>query len=173
MATLGHVAVALAAARLHAGRAAPSRDLVRRALAFSAVSLAPDLDVIGMSLGVPNEHALAHRGATHALILGPLAGALVLAAGAFTRKLHARAAALVAVVLMSHGPLDAMVDGGCAPALLWPWTSERYWAPWRPIPQSPIGLYLLSPRGAYVLAVELVLFLPLIVFALRTRSVRA
>jgi hypothetical protein len=71
------------------------------------------------------------------------------------------------VVVASHGLLDTLTDGGLGCALFWPFDTSRYFAPWRPIPVSPLGLGYLSPYGAFVATVELILFSPLVVFALR------
>ena len=57
---------------------------------------------------------------------------------------------------------------GCA--LFWPFDLTRYFAPWTPLPVSPIGLGYLSPYGLYVAAVEMVLFVPLLVYALRRQA---
>jgi hypothetical protein len=66
--------------------------------------------------------------------------------------------------------LDTMTDGGLGCALFWPFDLTRYFALWRPIPVSPLGLAFLSPSGAVVAAVEIILFSPLLVYALRSAS---
>jgi inner membrane protein len=71
----------------------------------------------------------------------------------------------VGLVMASHGALDAFTDGGKGLALLWPLSDERFFAPWRPIPVAPLGLGMLSWRGASVALREIVLFLPLFVLA--------
>ena len=76
---------------------------------------------------------------------------------------------LAALVLASHGLLDTLTDGGLGIALLWPFDLTRYFAPWNPIPVSPIGLGFFSPYGMYTASVELLYFAPLIWFALRPR----
>lgn len=80
----------------------------------------------------------------------------------------------------SHGLLDAMTDGGLGIALFWPFTPERYFAPWRPLPVAPIGARLVSARGLRVMLTELVQFAPVFVYALwprpdacRARGVRS
>jgi inner membrane protein len=50
--------------------------------------------------------------------------------------------------------------------LFWPFDHTRYFAPWRPIPVSPIGLGYLSPYGVFVAVSELVMFSPVIAYAL-------
>jgi inner membrane protein len=50
-------------------------------------------------------------------------------------------------------------------ALFWPFDSTRYFAPLRPIPVAPIGAAFLSARGMAVALVEVVLFMPLLLYA--------
>jgi inner membrane protein len=57
--------------------------------------------------------------------------------------------------MASHGLLDTFTNGGRGIELLWPWASERYFAPVRPIEVSPLSIRgLFSPRGAEVLKSE-------------------
>jgi hypothetical protein len=84
-----------------------------------------------------------------------------------------RTALVACAVLVSHALLDTMTDGGLGCALLWPFDLTRYFAPWRPIPVSPIGLDYLTGYGALVFLLELLMFAPLVVFALRTRPLGA
>jgi inner membrane protein len=175
MASIGHVAVGLLAAREWTGL--PAWSAPAAAAAWIGLSLLPDADVVAFALGIPYDHPFGHRGASHAL--GPAAAcglAVTLAARrGSSRRRAGRLGMLVAAVLASHGLLDALTDGGLGIALLWPVTSERYFAPWQPIPVAPIGLGMLSERGLYVLLTELVQFAPLLVVALRppARSRRA
>lgn len=72
---------------------------------------------------------------------------------------------LAALVLASHAILDNLTDGGLGCALLWPFSDERFFAPWRPLPVAPLGRAFLSAGGLRVVAVELVLFAPLLLYA--------
>lgn len=167
MASLGHVAVGLAAGRAWAGARAG-----KAMLALSALSLLPDVDVVGMALGVPYGAPFGHRGATHSLAAAALIG---LVAPFVARAKGRRAVAmalLVAAVVASQGLLDAMTDGGKGVALLWPFTTRRIFLAWRPIPVAPIGVGLLSMEGLEVLAWEAVVFLPLFAYALWPRRER-
>jgi inner membrane protein len=155
VASLGHIAVALAGARVTPG----STPRLRTFVALSALSLAPDLDVIGMHCGVRYGAMWGHRGATHSILVAILAAAVTtwwLRPGPRWKL----AAGVVAAVAVSHGLLDAMTDGGLGVALLWPWTSHRFFFPWRPIPVAPIGARLLSARGLGVITWEAIAFLP-------------
>ena len=68
--------------------------------------------------------------------------------------------------------LDTLTDGGLGIALLWPFSNERYFAPWRPLPVAPIGLRILSPHGLRLMLVEALLFLPVWLVAAWPRRVR-
>lgn len=157
MASLGHIAVGFAAGRVHSGTRS-----VLIALAYSALSMLPDADVIAFVFRIPYAHPFGHRGASHSIAFAVLVG---LAAWALSRS--RRTAFLVALTVATHPLLDALTDGGLGCALLWPFSNERFFAPVTPLPVAPIGARLASPRGLWVLFVELVAFLPLWVFAWR------
>lgn len=175
MPSLGHVAVGMAAGRWWTARAPEPGGLVRAMLAFSALSLAPDLDVIAFRLGIPYSAPFGHRGAAHSICA---ALALALAAAIGARLTPAQIAAgqtrirlwlLCAAVAASHGLLDALTSGGLGIALLWPFSNQRFFAPWTPIPVSPIGAGMLSARGLRVVLTEALQFAPLLAWALWPR----
>lgn len=124
-----------------------------------AASVIPDLDGIGFRLGVAYGSPFGHRGATHSIVAA-LAMGLVAAfiASRWRWKCRASFAFLyVAACGASHGLLDSFTNGGSGVALWWPFTDERFFAPWRPIAVSPLTLQgLMTERGAHVLASELV-----------------
>jgi len=164
MASLGHVAVGMAAARAHDKDSRPSwRSLV----AWSALSMLPDIDVIGFSLGVRYEDPWGHRGATHSLAFSIAVGVATGLTARWFNRPALRTGLFATVVLATHPILDTMTDGGLGCALLWPFDLTRYFAPWRPVQVAPIGLDFFSPYGAMVAMSEIVMFLPLVVFALR------
>jgi inner membrane protein len=167
VASLGHVAVGLAFARLGAPRERWQR--ARLAVVLGALSLLPDVDAIGFRLGVPYGAPWGHRGATHSLAFALIIAALAALSKRYFRLSATRAFLLALCCVASHGLLDALTDGGRGVALLWPFTNARYFAPWRPIPVAPIGLRFLSPRGLYVALCELLLFSPLFVYGLLPR----
>ncbi len=163
MASLGHVAVGMAAARVTGDSRVPSIS----SMAFwSAVSLLPDIDVIGFAMGVRYGDPWGHRGATHSMAMAVAVGLAIGAIAARLNRPGSRTALVASAVLASHALLDTMTDGGLGCALLWPISLTRYFAPWRPIPVAPIGFGFLSTDGALVALVELGLFLPALVFAL-------
>jgi inner membrane protein len=170
MASIGHVAVGMAGARLSIGGA--TVPTWRSMALWSALSLMPDADVIGFSFGVEYGDPWGHRGATHSLAFALAASALVGLAGRWFRAPPLRLWALASVVLISHGLLDTMTDGGLGCALFWPFDLTRYFAPWRPIPVAPIGLAFFTPYGLIVSLIELVLFAPIVAYGLRLRRAR-
>jgi len=115
---------------------------------------APDLDVVAFSLGIPYDHLLGHRGLSHSLAFAALLGALV-ARLALAPGLRVRGALYLFLTTASHGLLDTFTDGGLGVALLAPFDATRWFAPFRPIRVSPIGVGAFFTRGAAVLANEL------------------
>lgn len=173
MASIGHVAVGMAAARLYQRKAQPAPTLPQLALSlglWSALSLAPDLDVIGFRFGVAYQAPWGHRGATHS-ILFCLTLALLLAflARAFQRPVG-KTFLVAGAVLISHPLLDVLTDGGLGCALGWPFHMQRYFAPYTPIPVAPIGRRIVSHWGLRVMLTELALFAPLFAYALWPRQ---
>src|SRR5438132_2354382 len=97
----------------------------------------PDADVVGIYAGVPLGSGFGHRGLTHSL--------------AFAAAL----AAVLTPLLLAHGVLDAMTDGGIGVAFWAPFDAGRYDLPWRPIVVSPLGVRrFFSAWGLAVLASE-------------------
>src|SRR5260221_3598765 len=96
MASIGHVAVGLAAARAYEDGRTPRWPAM---LAWSALSLLPDIDVVGFLRAVPYGAPWGHRGATHSLTLA-LAGGIATGLGA--RLLGARDSGLAARVLRAR-----------------------------------------------------------------------
>ncbi len=137
--------------------------------AWSALAMLPDLDVIGFALGVKYGDPWGHRGAAHSLTMAAALSVVMTLVARRRGYPLGRTAWFTSIVLASHGILDTMTDGGLGCALLWPFSLTRYFAPWRPIPVAPIGLEYLSRYGAIVSAIELALFSPLFVYALRPR----
>lgn len=160
---LSHPAVPLALGAGLGARAIPPRLLA----AGVAVCVLPDADVLGYQLGVPWGSDFAHRGFTHSLFF---ALGLALLGAAAWRRLGAPPFTVLLFLFVagaSHGLLDACTNGGSGIALLWPLSSERWFAPFRVIEVSPIGVArFLSARGVDVLASELVwVWLPAAVLA--------
>jgi inner membrane protein len=150
---------AIAASAL-AGAVRPSSRMPARFWVAVAVGAAfPDFDVAAFRLGIPYDSMWGHRGLSHSLAF-PAIAAVCLVAWLFSgREGRPSTPALwfcLFIAIASHGLLDAMTDGGLGVAFFAPFSSERYFLPWRPILVSPIGVTrFFSPRGAAVLASEL------------------
>ena len=159
---LGHIAVGVAAGRLHVDGAAGRRRLAAAMTGFAALSVLPDADVIAFAFGIPYDAPFGHRGAFHSVAAGLLLGLLV---GLTDRRRPLRTALLASLVAVSHGLLDTLTNGGRGIAVLWPLSDERFFAPWRPLQVSPIGWAALSGFGLRGMLKELVWFLPLLLYA--------
>jgi len=170
MASIGHVIVGMAAARV-ARREGQTRWSLGASMVFwSALSLLPDADVIGFGFGIKYADEWGHRGASHSFAFAVIVSLLV---GLCARLcgLPVRRTALTAlVVVASHPILDTLTDGGLGCALWWPFNSARVFAPWNPIPVAPIGRAFFSSAGLSVALTELVLFVPLLAFAVWPRK---
>jgi inner membrane protein len=150
---LTHAAVPLALRLGVGGKAVPARLLAVGVIA----SMLPDLDVVGMHLGVAYASDFGHRGFTHSVVFAAL---VALGGACFYRRLRARflgAFLFLFAAVASHGMLDTFTNGGRGIELFWPWSNERYFAPVRPVEVSPLGIRaFLSPRGAEVLKSEVI-----------------
>jgi inner membrane protein len=165
VASIGHVAVGLAAARgFHLAGGTWGKRLSAMAL-WSALALLPDADAIGFSMGVRYADEWGHRGATHSLMFALGIGLLGAACAPLFGASRPRALIFVTAVVASHPLLDSMTTGGLGCALLWPFDLERYFAPLRFIPVAPIGGAFFSARGLAVATVEVVLFFPFLLYA--------
>jgi inner membrane protein len=171
MASIGHIAVGLVGARvlLHGQR----RHLGRAMVLLSLLSLLPDADVVGFGLGIRYADTWGHRGASHSLFVAALLGGLAAWGAPRLGFSRARLGWVVGLVVASHGLLDALTDGGLGPALFWPFSDARVFAPVQPLPVAPIGvLRMFTPRGLTVMAAEVLAFLPLWLYALWPRRER-
>jgi inner membrane protein len=173
MASIGHVAVGMALGRYEAGASSLRRLAVSMGV-FSALALLPDADVIAFVFRIPYAAPWGHRGATHSIVFAALVALAVVGLARLVRLPAWRMGLLAFLAVGSHGLLDALTDGGLGAALLWPFSNVRLFAPVRPLPVAPIGVGMLSPRGLYVVAVELAAFLPFWAYALwpRRRAAR-
>jgi inner membrane protein len=136
----------------------PNRVAARYWAVGIACAVIPDLDAIGFRLGIPYGAPLGHRGLSHSFMFALLLATLAALAffpnglpGIRRRKIWL----YLTIAAASHGLLDAFTDGGLGIALLAPFDNSRYFAPWRPIQVSPIGLRpFLSREGMDVLLSE-------------------
>jgi inner membrane protein len=167
---LSHPAVPLAIGLGLGSRVVPTRLLLAGVLA----SIAPDLDVISFHFGIPYGSTMGHRGLTHSLVFA-LFVALAGAAGCRALRVRAHVAfAFLFVATASHGVLDSFTNGGQGVAFLWPFSTQRFFAPFQVIEVSPIGAArLFTARGATVLLSELIwVWLPCAALALTIWALR-
>jgi inner membrane protein len=161
---LGHIAIGMLAGRALAPHCR-SRAVVPMVV-FSGISLLPDIDYLGVMLGVPDIGPCGHRGATHSLLPPLVIAAVAALIAPYLRLPRARTAILCGLTMATHALLDAMtVDSRGAP-LLWPLSFWRFEMPWRPIPNAPCGLAYFSMAGLRVAIVELGMFMPILLLAL-------
>jgi inner membrane protein len=126
-------------------------------LVGAACAVMPDLDVIGRKFGVGAHPLLGHRGLTHSIVFAAALGALL------TYIIFHNSPSpwwLVFLFLflstLSHPLLDMLTNGGCGVALFAPFSSVRYFFPWRPIEVSPISVRrFFSRRGVQIMRSEL------------------
>ena len=123
----------------------------RLLLAGALAAMLPDADVIAFKFGIAYADALGHRGASHSFVFALALGAL---SALLWRPLHARAMTaflFVGLSTLSHPLLDMLTNGGLGVALLWPWSEQRFFAPWQVIEVSPFAHRFFSARGVEVL----------------------
>lgn len=130
---LTHAIVPVAAAIAFA-----RRPFNRRLLAASVVAaISPDFDsLMRPLLHVGLTSAYSHRGAFHSLFFAILVGII---AAALHRRLKTPpliAGVVVAAAMASHGLLDMLTASGKGVMYLWPLSSMRIYADWRPLPGS-------------------------------------
>lgn len=132
--TLTHAFVPIAAMV-----AIPTWRKPRRLVATAVLAaMAPDLDALMHPLfGIARDSIYSHRGFSHSLFVALGFGAL---AAIFHRQLKVpslTASVVVAASMASHGLLDMMTASGKPVAYLWPLSSRRMFADWRPFPGTP------------------------------------
>jgi len=133
-------------------------DMVPAGLMALALACAvlPDIDAVGLWLGIPYDHPFGHRGFTHSLpfAVALAGGGTLLAPAVEAQPLTAFGVLLVSAA--SHGLLDALTNGGLGIALFSPFSQRRYFLPWRVIEVSPLRpSELFSRRGLRVLRAEM------------------
>ncbi len=169
MASVGHLAVGVVAARIYGPFAGDGPGMRKPFLIWCWLSFLPDFDVIAHAFGVRYSDQLGHRGWTHSLAFAALLAALAGGVAAWRKYPVVKTAGWTLVVVASHALLDMLTDGGLGCALFWPFTPERYFFGWTPIPVSPMGLGLFSTYGLRVIVTELLVFSPLLAYGLWPR----
>lgn len=122
-----------------------------------ACAVLPDLDAIGLWLGIPYGHPLGHRGLTHSIAFAGAVsvGLLQVAYRNASTVERRRLAWFFFLATSSHGLLDAMTNGGLGVAFFAPFDNTRYFFPFRPIVVSPLEPHrFFTQRGLTVLMTE-------------------
>lgn len=131
---------------------------VRLWLLTAVCAIIPDADVIGRSFGVERGGVWSHRGFTHSIAFAFIFGVFVaFIARRFLRiNISLRNLSIYfALATFTHPLLDMLTNGGSGVALFAPFSSERFFFPWRPIEVSPIGFGFFSERGISVISSEI------------------
>ena len=172
MASFGHVAVGLLIGQLHGGggeRAGEQRPSLATMAMFTGLAMLPDADVIMVAFGTSDRGVLGHRGASHSLPVALLLGLLV----AYVMQRHGwpvvRTAVMATAAVASHAVLDLLGEGGRGLPVLWPFAEMRFQSPVRIFPDAPRWPATLSSRGITNIAIEMLVFSPLTVYALWPR----
>lgn len=135
----------------------------------------PDIDFIGYQFGVPYGHLFGHRGFTHSLFFAALmaAGSAYYFRGGW-RSGRASLWLFFFLCAASHGLLDGMTNGGMGVAYFSPFSNERYFLPWRPIPVAPLSpRRIFSEWGLAVMTHELVwIWIPVLLFSVTVLALR-
>lgn len=134
----------------------------------AVLTVVPDLDVIGLWLGIPYSHMLGHRGLSHSLPFAVVVAGL--AAVLMARQVKTRIVVLwgyFTISLASHGLLDAITNGGLGIAFFAPFSNKRYFFDINPIEVSVLApSHFLSEHMLTVLASEFIwVWLPFFVVA--------
>ena len=134
-------------------------------------AVAPDLDTWAMlALDIPRGSFFSHRGFFHSpffLTLLALLVALLVARGRAVLPL----AAVWAGAAITHPLLDMLTDGGSGVMVLFPFSTERFFFPWRPIRVSPLSVARFFDRAGEILRSELPFCAAAIVLGLAIRSI--
>ncbi|WP_141456112.1 metal-dependent hydrolase [Pseudoxanthomonas sp. z9] len=123
----------------------------RLLMAGAAAAMLPDADVVAFKFGIAYADALGHRGASHSVVFALLLGVLAALCRSPLRARAWTAFLFVACSGLSHPLLDMLTNGGLGVALLWPWSEQRFFAPWQVIEVSPFAHRFFSARGVEVL----------------------
>ncbi len=121
-----------------------SREKLKFWLLSAALPMVPDADVVGFRFGVSYDSMLGHRGFTHSILFALLAALIVMFAAyreiVFGSKNWFLYSAYFFLITLSHPILDAFTNGGLGVGLFIPLDANRYFALFRPIEVSPIGV---------------------------------
>jgi inner membrane protein len=136
-------------------------------------AVAPDLDTYAMlGFDIPRGSFFSHRGFFHSpffLILLACALAALVARGSAFRWLPL----VWAGAAITHPLLDMLTDGGSGVMLLFPFSTERLFFPWRPIRVSPLSIARFFDRAGEILWSELPFCIAAVAIGLAARRLLA
>ena len=166
--TTTHALVPLAAAVAFAKRPVHWKLVIA---AMVAASL-PDADGIWSHFLHPAPASvLSHRGAAHSLFAALFAGLIVSPFHKWFQVRPLTAGVVIAASMASHGILDMMTDLGKPVAYLWPLSSVRLFADWRPIHSGEVHwAHLLIQAFARLNSELWQLIVPMFVIAIAVRA---
>ncbi|PRC90751.1 putative membrane-bound metal-dependent hydrolase [Solimicrobium silvestre] len=135
----------------------------------------PDIDVLAFRFNVAYADEFGHRGASHSLAFALLAACLLMLFSSRLKSTPLKTFLFVAISTASHGILDTFTNGGKGVALLWPFSTERFFSYWQVIEVSPLSLRrIFSDRGLQVIQSEFIwVWLPAIVLCVVLIVVRS
>jgi inner membrane protein len=143
-------------------------------VAAGLFAVAPDLDTwVMQAFGIPHGSFFAHRGFFHTpffLALVALAVAGLSTCG--RRRATFTLAAVLAGAGITHPLLDMLTDGGSGVMLLFPFSTERLFFPWRPIRVSPLSIARFFQRAGEILESELPFCAAALAAGLTARAIR-
>jgi membrane-bound metal-dependent hydrolase YbcI (DUF457 family) len=170
MSAFGHIALGAAAARLTTPSDVAFWRFAGRAAVLCGLALLPDADIVVSRFRTSADSHIAHRAAFHSVAFAGASGFVAAALAPSGRRRGQ--GMLVALVVGSHGVLDAFGHTTNGVALLWPVSRRRFLGPWHVFPSPPANRELLSRRGLGLLCAELLVFAPLCALAARPRHGR-
>src|SRR5664280_2078882 len=135
MSAFGHIAVGAAVARLTTPSGVGSWPFVGRAAVLSGLALLPDIDIVVSRFRSSEDSPIAHRAAFHSIAFAGASGLVAAAVAPLGRR--RRRGMLVALVVGSHGVLDAFGHTTNGVALFWPASAKRLLGPWQVFPCPP------------------------------------
>lgn len=135
----GHAALVLGAHKLF-----PDKVTGTKVIILGIVSAVfPDLDVFFhhiVEYSHPTYEYLEHRGITHSILYAILWAVLITGIFHYKKKQKILFILFYFLCTISHGVLDAFTTGGDGIGFLMPFSTERFFTPYKVIQVSPIGI---------------------------------
>ena len=137
-------------------------------LILMACATIQDLDVIGFEFGIHYRDMLGHRGFSHSILFALILGMFI--SYFFFKEERTKTIDFISIswfyflCAVSHGVFDAMTDGGLGVGFLIPFSSERYFFSFRPIPVSPLNMESFFTSYGWSILKQELLFIGIISF---------